>query len=498
MKLSTILLVFLIFIVALVILYHPISNYVHQFGHMLLFIKNYNSTISEYNCNTLNLFIPKKQKINVKINIIDEEYNNSKEYNKDLFIVSNKTYPVNFQNCIYIPSYINYISRFMLEEINNSHIQIRDSSFCSYIHTESTECSIFINVLEHKINKKINIVDYRSQDIFVIAFENKITNGYITEKILLPMIYGSIPIYRGSPDINNHFNEKRFINVGSFSSYEECVNYIISLSENDIENILKEPIYVNNKPNIYLSILDGNYKPLTDIIKKLQLFNTPYIEYIPFNTLLEWTSPIKVINLDKDIDRKNEILRQCYNLNIKVDFFNAINGKEYYKIIPKEWIKWDMVFNFFMNKFNLGFTMGQIGCYLSHMELYSQLIQSNYEYIIIIEDDVILSEKINEHKEIVNNAPKNWDFIFLGTSRIFCKKLLETYEKLDCMPCAHAYIINRKGSQFMLQFSLPITMPIDNRFVYNHNLNIYRYQDFIEQDTRGGGELSRTDNDDNL
>ena len=489
--------VFLIFIVLILYSYHnnTLNLYVGsvQYGRMILFIKNYNSTISEYTVPTLNLFIPKHQKINVKINIIDEEYNDNKKYNKDLFIVSNKTYPAKFQNCIYIPPYINYISHFMLEEINNSQIQIRDRQFCSFIHTDSTECSIFINVLEHKINKQINIVDYRSQDIFVIAFENKITNGYITEKILLPMIYGSIPIYRGSPDINNHFNEKRFINVDSFSSYEECVNYIISLSENDIENILKEPIYVNNKPNIYLSILDGNYKPLIDIIKKIQLFNTPYIEYIPFNTLLEWTSPIKVINLYKDIDRKNDILRQCYNLNIKVDFFNAINGKEYYKIIPKEWVKWDIFYNFFMK-----FTMGQIGVYLSHMELYSQLIQSNYEYIIILEDDVILSEKINEHKEIVNKAPKNWDFIFLGTSRAFCKNILETYEKLDCMPCAHAYIINRKGAQYMLQFSLPITMPIDNVFLYNKdNLNMYRYQDFIEQGTRGG-QLSRTNNDDNL
>jgi hypothetical protein len=48
---------------------------------------------------------------------------------------------------------------------------------------------------------------------FTIAFENSSAPGYHTEKILDPMVAGSIPIYWGDPDIASHFNPRSFVNV---------------------------------------------------------------------------------------------------------------------------------------------------------------------------------------------------------------------------------------------------------------------------------------------
>lgn len=47
---------------------------------------------------------------------------------------------------------------------------------------------------------------------FTIAFENHSSSGYNTEKLLDPMLSGSLPIYFGNPRIGEHFNCQSFIN----------------------------------------------------------------------------------------------------------------------------------------------------------------------------------------------------------------------------------------------------------------------------------------------
>jgi len=54
---------------------------------------------------------------------------------------------------------------------------------------------------------------FLSQYKFTIAFENSSAPGYHTEKILDPMLAGSIPIYWGDPEIELVFNPASFIHV---------------------------------------------------------------------------------------------------------------------------------------------------------------------------------------------------------------------------------------------------------------------------------------------
>lgn len=51
---------------------------------------------------------------------------------------------------------------------------------------------------------------------FTIAFENDVSPGYHTEKILDPMLAGSLPIYFGDPRIAEHFNPLSFVNAREF------------------------------------------------------------------------------------------------------------------------------------------------------------------------------------------------------------------------------------------------------------------------------------------
>jgi len=89
---------------------------------------------------------------------------------------------------------------------------------------------------------------------FVLTLESSILDGYITEKILGPMITGAIPVYIGSSDIGDHFNERAFINVGRYSSLEKVMERIIYLDQNDTAyaEMLDEPWLHNNQPSMWM------------------------------------------------------------------------------------------------------------------------------------------------------------------------------------------------------------------------------------------------------
>ena len=67
---------------------------------------------------------------------------------------------------------------------------------------------------------------------FNIAFENTISQGYVTEKIIHPLSVNSIPIYWGAQNVDQDFNPESFINVNKFESFQSAMEYIIKLEEN--------------------------------------------------------------------------------------------------------------------------------------------------------------------------------------------------------------------------------------------------------------------------
>ena len=89
---------------------------------------------------------------------------------------------------------------------------------------------------------------------FTIAFENSVTPGYNTEKLIHPIIVNSIPIYFGDPFVSRDFNTKSFINVHDFQNMDDVIKRIIQIDNDDklYERILNEPWLKDNKKNKYM------------------------------------------------------------------------------------------------------------------------------------------------------------------------------------------------------------------------------------------------------
>ena len=74
---------------------------------------------------------------------------------------------------------------------------------------------------------------YLSRCKFTIAFENESHPGYATEKIIEPLLVGSIPIYWGDPQIEDDFNPECMINLHKFKSWDDVIETVLEIDQRE-------------------------------------------------------------------------------------------------------------------------------------------------------------------------------------------------------------------------------------------------------------------------
>ena len=82
---------------------------------------------------------------------------------------------------------------------------------------------------------------------FTLCFESTKHEGFISEKILNAFDADTIPVYYGSSDVTDIFNEKAFINCPDTDSFAVAIQRIIELDQNDdlYLEMLRQPIFKN-------------------------------------------------------------------------------------------------------------------------------------------------------------------------------------------------------------------------------------------------------------
>lgn len=104
-------------------------------------------------------------------------------------------------------------------------------------------------------------MDLISNYKFSLCYENSITPGYHTEKLLHGKIAGNIPIYYGDKTVSEDFNPDSFINAYGMTPGElvETIRKIDSDNELYIEirkqNLFREKINLNKIYSIFQTIL---------------------------------------------------------------------------------------------------------------------------------------------------------------------------------------------------------------------------------------------------
>lgn len=182
--------------------------------------------------------------------------------------------------------------------------------------------------------------------------------------------------------------------------------------------------------------------------------------------------PIFIISL-KNSPRREFISKRLSDLGLDFQFVDAVYGKE----LSKEQLD-TIDFEFYPQKYaaRKPLTLGEIGCAMSHINLYQYLVDNNIENAIILEDDAIVSLYF---KEIVLDAlkklPKRAEILFFdhGKAKIFpiTRNLVERYRLARYLTPSKnskrtiirttAYLITLAGAKKLLNFAYPVRMPSD-------------------------------------
>jgi hypothetical protein len=101
-----------------------------------------------------------------------------------------------------------------------------------------------------------------------MAFESKNYPGYVTEKICDIFKSNTVPIYWGTSEVIQDFNPKSFINANDFSNFDELVEFIKKVDNDDTlyATYFKEPIL----SNMWIDILtDKNSVFFKNLVHKI-------------------------------------------------------------------------------------------------------------------------------------------------------------------------------------------------------------------------------------
>lgn len=98
------------------------------------------------------------------------------------------------------------------------------------------------NNIGHRVDDKLAFI---AGSKFTIAFENESHAGYSTEKLIQPLLWGSIPIYWGDPTATLDFNPDRFINVHDFADFDAVVEEVKRIDHDDSlwERYITAPLF---------------------------------------------------------------------------------------------------------------------------------------------------------------------------------------------------------------------------------------------------------------
>jgi hypothetical protein len=78
--------------------------------------------------------------------------------------------------------------------------------------------------------------------LYNLCFENEVSPGYHTEKLLHAWSMGAVPLYLGASTVNEEFNSKSFINLNDFKSISDFVSYVVKMSDEDCQKMINEPL----------------------------------------------------------------------------------------------------------------------------------------------------------------------------------------------------------------------------------------------------------------
>ena len=136
---------------------------------------------------------------------------------------------------------------------------------------------------------------------------------------------------------------------------------------------------------------------------------------------------------------------------------------------------------------------GSISLVIKHANIYEKIANSNDEYALVLEDDVLFNDNFKQLEQYMESAPDDWDMIFIGSccnlrvpnpvdGQYFYRK------ESPSTKCTDSFLIKkdaaRKLANGLRRFSLTIDFELNYHLHFN-KMNVYWLEPPV---TRQGSE----------
>ncbi|XP_076649518.1 glycosyltransferase 25 family member [Halictus rubicundus] len=212
---------------------------------------------------------------------------------------------------------------------------------------------------------------------------------------------------------------------------------------------------------IKMEILTNDDLPLSKDLER-------YVQYPVEDTL--GVDQIYMINLLRRPERRTRMHRLFKELGIRVQTVDAFDGRSLNQSILND-VGVEIMPEYSDPYHNRPMTMGEVGCFLSHYMIWSEVIESDFETVIILEDDIYFEPFFREMVKSIltelDNLRPMWDLIYLGRKRLVGSAESSIDGSKYLVRAAYSYwtlgyILSRNGAKKLVEAEpLKKLVPVD-------------------------------------
>ena len=138
-----------------------------------------------------------------------------------------------------------------------------------------------------------------------------------------------------------------------------------------------------------------------------------------------------------------------------------------------------------MGHFNTGWKPGELGIWASNYTAWQNFLKSDYDYIILMEDDIVLGNDFNNKLiRYIDELPEDWDIFTayipsFGNDRygknrkslyVDKENICRVYQSWSCL----CYVVSKQGAKKLLkEVQSTVRSPIDHYLFYHKGINAY-------------------------
>ncbi|MFT4927049.1 MAG: glycosyl transferase family 25 [Phenylobacterium sp.] len=162
--------------------------------------------------------------------------------------------------------------------------------------------------------------------------------------------------------------------------------------------------------------------------------------------------PVYVVNLDDSPQRMETMNQQLVAFNVAYERISAVKGVD----LSPEQIQQEYAPDLNKSHFRADLSLGEIGCYMSHRNIWRKMVAENVEFAVVLEDDMVIEDNFPALFADIEQL-KQYDLIKLADNRDHppeqTKQISDNFELVSFKKipnCTTGYTINLSGAKKLL------------------------------------------------